>query len=66
MPVCLRLIIKIPSQLKHLKANQMKWQLRLNCPSIFEMTLQGQTVLERLTGLERGPFRASVLPACSH
>jgi len=28
MPICLRLIIKTPSLLKHLKANQIKWQLK--------------------------------------
>lgn len=28
MPVCLRLIIKTPSQLKRLKATQIKWQLK--------------------------------------
>lgn len=32
MSACLRLVIKTPSQFKHLKANQMKYQLRLNYP----------------------------------
>lgn len=28
MPLCLRLIIKTPSQLKRLNATQIKWQLK--------------------------------------
>lgn len=28
MPICLRVVIKTPSQLKRLKATQIKWQLK--------------------------------------
>lgn len=51
MPICLRLIIKTPSLLKHLKANQIKWQLKasytlsyLRAYHLWKLAISGATL----------------------